>query len=472
MIAIDIKMPVDCQSCFGRGAIWCRFDDSDRIVVPALPDESLEGRPDWCPLVEVPDYSDKKDDLIDALEKCGIVWSDKFEKVITVKELALFYGEKYETLQRKIERFSNDLVGDVREINKSDELFDRLKRNGVTSNKTPKIMVISPTGVAKIAYFSEGVKQHEVRQALSIINHRLHEELSVKYSDIYFSKVYQKEMSYLINNIFHSHKVENEKYVEGYRIDFLIDDHIAIECDESVHDYYNRDHEESRKKLMETKGYSFYRYDARKKNMLSFVGDLIDKEMCNPIGKCSEIPNSLDGEYDPRPDIYYLAEKIGIHRLYALVVQLRGEPESCIDTIGRQAAIDAVKSAVIKDEQQYAEDALKALPSAQPETDLQSTCNQLATDTISKTVAIDALKQQADTMSRWSERYDDLISRQAVKYLDLFTKTYCRDKSVEDDLVFRCGQCDFEMPDGKCLVKVMVRKLYQDYKNFGCMGTL
>lgn len=297
MIAIrDFKMPENCIKCPMQFGGWCYVNppDVDERVAPTVDDAWEQGKPDWCPLVDVPDYSDKKDDLIDALEKCGIVWSDKFEKVITVKELALFYGEKYETLQRKIERFSNDLVGDVREINKSDELFDRLKRNRVTSNKTPKIMVIYPTGVAKIAYFSEGVKQHEVRQALSKINHRLHEELSVKYSDIYFSKVYQKEMSYLINNIFHSHKVENEKYVEGYRIDFLIDDHIAIECDESVHDYYNRDHEESRKKLMETKGYSFYRYDARKKNMLSFVGDLIDKEMGKPIGKCSEFPNNSD----------------------------------------------------------------------------------------------------------------------------------------------------------------------------------
>ena len=28
---------------------------------------------------------------------------------------------------------------------------------------------------------------------------------------------------------------------------------------------------------------------------------------------------------DPRADVYYLSEKIGIHRLYALVVELRGE---------------------------------------------------------------------------------------------------------------------------------------------------
>ena len=40
-------------------------------------------------------------------------------------------------------------------------------------------------------------------------------------------------------------------------------------------------------------------------------------------------------EDDPRADVYYLAEKIGIHQLYALVVQLRGEPEPCEDAVSR-----------------------------------------------------------------------------------------------------------------------------------------
>ena len=38
---------------------------------------------------------------------------------------------------------------------------------------------------------------------------------------------------------------------------------------------------------------------------------------------------------DPRADVYYLAEKIGIHRLYALVVELRGEPDPCEDAVSR-----------------------------------------------------------------------------------------------------------------------------------------
>ena len=42
---------------------------------------------------------------------------------------------------------------------------------------------------------------------------------------------------------------------------------------------------------------------------------------------------------DPRADVYYLAEKIGIHRLYALVVELRGEPKPCEDAVSREDAI-------------------------------------------------------------------------------------------------------------------------------------
>ena len=66
----------------------------------------------------------------------------------------------------------------------------------------------------------------------------------------------------------------------------------------------------------------------------------------------------------------------------------------------------------------------------------------------------------------------DLISRQAFEQLDKFTKVYCQDKTVKDDLVFRCGQCDFETMDGKCLVKVMARKLCPDVREFGAMGDL
>jgi hypothetical protein len=58
MIAIkDIKMPVNCEECFARLLAWCRLDEEGRMVIPALSDESFEGRQEWCPLVDVPDMN-------------------------------------------------------------------------------------------------------------------------------------------------------------------------------------------------------------------------------------------------------------------------------------------------------------------------------------------------------------------------------------------------------------------------------
>lgn len=99
-----------------------------------------------------------------------------------------------------------------------------------------------------------------------------------------------------------------------------------------------------------------------------------------------------------------------------------------------------------------------------PLLDLQP-CNQ--DDLISRAAA------QPETHEKRTETHScDYIERQAVEHLDWFTKLYCRDKSITDDLAFRCEQCEFEMPDDRCLVKVMARKLCPDYKDFGAMGDL
>ena len=57
----------------------------------------------------------------------------------------------------------------------------------------------------------------------------------------------------------------------------------------------------------------------------------------------------------------------------------------------------------------------------------------------------------------------------AVEILDKFTKQFCIDANVKDDLVFRCKECSFE-EDGICLVKRFKQKFDPDYKDFGSMG--
>ena len=59
----------------------------------------------------------------------------------------------------------------------------------------------------------------------------------------------------------------------------------------------------------------------------------------------------------------------------------------------------------------------------------------------------------------------------AVEILDQFTKAFCIDASVADDLVFRCSECPFENQD-KCKVKMFKCKFAPDYKDFGSMEDL
>ena len=60
----------------------------------------------------------------------------------------------------------------------------------------------------------------------------------------------------------------------------------------------------------------------------------------------------------------------------------------------------------------------------------------------------------------------------AVELLDHFTKAFCIDATVTDDLAFRCGECPFATQDGKCLVKLFKNQFAPDYKEFGSMGDL
>lgn len=73
------------------------------------------------------------------------------------------------------------------------------------------------------------------------------------------------------------------------------------------------------------------------------------------------------------------------------------------------------------------------------------------------------------------EEIDNNDVRQSVRFLDLFTKTFCRyqdDYERFDDLKFRCDECPFQKKNGDCRVKIFKNKYYPDYKDFGSMGDL
>ena len=48
----------------------------------------------------------------------------------------------------------------------------------------------------------------------------------------------------------------------------------------------------------------------------------------------------------------------------------------------------------------------------------------------------------------------------------------CEETEKQKDLVFRCKECEFKTPDGKCLVKIFAKSHEHGYSMavFGCMG--
>lgn len=64
---------------------------------------------------------------------------------------------------------------------------------------------------------------------------------------------------------------------------------------------------------------------------------------------------------------------------------------------------------------------------------------------------------------------------EAVHGLDIFCKNWCmncEETEKQKDLVFRCKECEFKTPDGKCLVKIFAKSHEHGYSMdvFGCMG--
>lgn len=64
---------------------------------------------------------------------------------------------------------------------------------------------------------------------------------------------------------------------------------------------------------------------------------------------------------------------------------------------------------------------------------------------------------------------------EAVRGLDIFTKNWCmncEETEKQDDLIFRCDECEFQQTNGKCLVKIFSYEHKHNYplSKFGSMG--
>ena len=168
-----------------------------------------------------------KNSINTILERNGIVWSLEDEKLITINDLAIQLNIAIDTLKKHITRRLNKLEEGSLTIKgklyyEYEDIIQRLINTHRATTKIRQVKLIDPIGILYICNTTSGFKQLQIIKDLFNELQDVYLEINSE-SNMAFLKRYQTELSVLIDTIFHNHNVEHEKYVESYRIDFLID---------------------------------------------------------------------------------------------------------------------------------------------------------------------------------------------------------------------------------------------------------
>lgn len=211
----------------------------------------------------------------DFLKNEDIVFLD--EQYTTVQNVADFYDVPKKTIETAILRNREILDKYGYTVLNYDELKEYKERIGVVLNsKVRTITLLNRECLVIIAYLlSKTEKTLRMIGLNDINNHKFHEDLLQLYTQNDYVKKYEKELGFLIHSVFDKfHKIEEQVRCGKYLIDFVIDNTIAIECDEYGHSHYSQKKEQKREEYIKGCGYSILRYDTRKNNMLGFIGEI------------------------------------------------------------------------------------------------------------------------------------------------------------------------------------------------------
>ena len=88
----SMQMPEDCRECrflnygFNTGNTWCGVNDV--ILAKNFKAIEFDGRPDWCPLIELPEHHG---DLVDVKE---MRWDDHYDSDGNLSKYKIAYSDE------------------------------------------------------------------------------------------------------------------------------------------------------------------------------------------------------------------------------------------------------------------------------------------------------------------------------------------------------------------------------------------
>ena len=203
--------------------------------------------------------------------------SSATDMVLSIKQISEYYGVSREGIETIIKRHRSKFEERGMTVLKNEHLKE-FKENKIISAKTPTLTVFPKSLILLFAFYLQGNdKANEIKKELLISNPSLYAELEEITLTVGYKKRYEKgfeEMLYPLLGKYN--KIEKQVRCGKYRIDYVVNNIIAIEIDEEGHEGYNSKNEQIRHEYIESCGYRVIRYDTRRDNVLEFLCEVIN----------------------------------------------------------------------------------------------------------------------------------------------------------------------------------------------------
>lgn len=224
---------------------------------------------------------------IEVLDKVKEVILLPYGEVATSKQVAEYFEAGDEAINSLVKRNREELESNGMTNVKRTDLNDVFESKywtfksgkgktvaeceGHSLNVTNKgLTIFTRRAILNVAMLlEESIIAKQVRELLKQECPDLYCELSLNPAKF---KKHEDKLEYLLNEIF-GDNIQIDKQVKcgEYYIDFVVNDLIAIECDEFGHSDYDKEKELIREQYILNKGYEVIRYNPHKDNLISKV---------------------------------------------------------------------------------------------------------------------------------------------------------------------------------------------------------
>ena len=221
-------------------------------------------------------------DILDKIKALPYLTDDM---VLSVEQVSNYYEVSNEAIKTVIKRHRDELEEDGIMTLKGGELKEfknkvcevHIGDTKLIGSKTTALNLLNRSNVLLIAFY---LQNNDIANKIKSELLSISPESYKYYSDITLSvgykKRHEKGFEEVLYPLLHKYnKIKKQVRCNNYRIDFVINDLIAIEIDENGHEGYDTEDELKREKCIKDNGYVLMRFNPDNKNCFEFIGEII-----------------------------------------------------------------------------------------------------------------------------------------------------------------------------------------------------